>query len=404
MEEEDLQTVILDEDERSAAAIELSSMGATATVDLREVGTGSIGQFLNALPLPSCVVDETYTILFANEFMRKFRKADDEMVGYPFYILFPDRTKFGRIRGLLDTVFYKRKPQVTEVVLQMNGKRLWGRMHLRSVRLWHDSDDRAILVLIEDLTHEKMQLAVNKRHEVELRRTHELLEKRVRERTVELHSTNEQLLAEVAQRKQAEWKLRSSVRRLEKTLDGTVSALAAMAEKRDPYNAGHQRRVARLAGAVAEQMGLSEDRTGGIIIAASMHDIGKISVPAELLSKPGRINEHEYGIIKAHAMVGYDILKEIDFPWPLADVVLQHHERMNGSGYPQRLKGNNILLEARIVAVADVVEAISSHRPYRPAIGSDHAIDEIKFNRGHLYDPDVVDACLSALESGFEFE
>jgi putative two-component system response regulator len=171
--------------------------------------------------------------------------------------------------------------------------------------------------------------------------------------------------------------------------------LASLAEKRDPYTAGHQLRVARLASAIAKHMGLAADRVKGIGIAASMHDIGKICVPAELLSKPGRINEHEYGIIKAHPEVGYDILKVIDFPWPLAEIALQHHERIDGTGYPRGLGGHEMLLESRVIAVADVVEAISSHRPYRAALGLESALQEIAGKRGVLYDTDVVDACLA---------
>jgi len=165
---------------------------------------------------------------------------------------------------------------------------------------------------------------------------------------------------------------------------------------------GHQQRVADLARSIATEMGLSADRQDFIRTASSIHDIGKIAVPAEILSKPTKLTDLEFGLIKTHSQSGYDILKDIEFPWPVADVVLQHHERMDGSGYPHGLKGENISLEARILAVADVVEAITSHRPYRPALGIDVALEEISRNRGILYDADVVDACLKLFrEKGY---
>ncbi len=151
-------------------------------------------------------------------------------------------------------------------------------------------------------------------------------------------------------------------------------------------------------------MNLSPDQVEGIYMTAILHDIGKISVPAEILTKPGRLNEIEMNMLRTHPEVGYDILKRIDFPWPLAKVVLQHHERMDGSGYPKGLKGDEILLEAKIIGIADVVEAMSSHRPYRPALGIDKALEEISKNKGILYDPEVVDACIKLFkEKGFKF-
>ena len=174
---------------------------------------------------------------------------------------------------------------------------------------------------------------------------------------------------------------------------------------RDPYTAGHQRRVTQLAHAIANEMGLPEERIEGIRMAGLIHDLGKINVPAEILSKPGTLTELEYGLIQMHPQIGHDVLKTIDFPWPVAQTVLQHHERMNGSGYPQGLSGEDVLLEARILGVADVVEAMASHRPYRPPRGIDKALQEISQNRGILYDPEVVDICLKLfIEKGFTFE
>lgn len=182
---------------------------------------------------------------------------------------------------------------------------------------------------------------------------------------------------------------------LRKSLEDALQAIATTVELRDPYTAGHQRRVAALAVAIARQLGLPAEQVHGISLASVVHDIGKVLVPAEVLSKPGRLNEIEYSFIKTHSQAGYDILKGIDFPWPIAQTVLQHHERLDGSGYPQGLKGDAIILEARILGVADVVEAMSSHRPYRPGLGIDAALGEIMSKRGVCFDAQVVDACLA---------
>ena len=185
---------------------------------------------------------------------------------------------------------------------------------------------------------------------------------------------------------------------LRQSLEQSIQTIAATVEARDPYTAGHQRRVGELATAIAQEMGLPEDQINGIHLAAIIHDLGKIHVPAEILSKPGKLTDIEFMLIKQHPQDGYDILKDVKFPWPIADMILQHHERLDGSGYPQGLKGDQILLESRILAVADVVEAMSSHRPYRAALGIEPALDEIRRGRGSLYDPAVVDACLKLFE------
>ena len=185
---------------------------------------------------------------------------------------------------------------------------------------------------------------------------------------------------------------------LQKAMDGVIHAVSLVMETRDPYTAGHQRRVAELARAIAKEMGLSEWQIMGIHIAGLLHDVGKVAVPAEILSKPGKINQYEFSIIKNHCRVGYEILQRIDFPWPVTQVILQHHERLDGSGYPEGLSGEDIVLEARILGVADVVEAMSSHRPYRPALGLDCALQEISQASGILYDSEVVDACLKLLK------
>lgn len=260
--------------------------------------------------------------------------------------------------------------------------------------------------------------------------------------------TKEQLIEELAEirqwvaeleradtkRQRVEEELRQSYLKSDRALKATVNALVSAVELRDPYTAGHQRRVAQIAYAIASEMGLPEEQIEGTRMAALIHDIGKINVPSEILSKPGRLSDSEFdlvkthpqvghdilnvpaenlsppgrlsqiefSLIKSHPQVGYDVLKDIDFPWPVAEIVLQHHERLDGSGYPQGLSDEEIMLEARVLAVADVVEAMSSHRPYRPARGIDEALEEISQNRGILYDPEVVDACLELLaEKGF---
>ncbi|MFH0788145.1 MAG: PAS domain S-box protein [Pseudomonadota bacterium] len=210
---------------------------------------------------------------------------------------------------------------------------------------------------------------------------------------------------DITERKQASMKLLLSLEKLRKALGGIIQAMALTVETRDPYTSGHQRRVADLARSIAREMGLPEEQVDGLRMAGIVHDLGKISVPAEILSKPTKLSNLELSLIKVHPQAGYNILKDIDFPWPLAEIVFQHHERMDGSGYPQGLLGANILLEARILAVADVVEAIASHRPYRPALGIDAALEEIQKNRGLLYDAEPVDACLTLFrEKGYHLD
>lgn len=193
--------------------------------------------------------------------------------------------------------------------------------------------------------------------------------------------------------------------RMKKALLETIEAIGSALEKRDPYTAGHQRQVAKLAHAIAQEMKLPQEVAEGIYMGCLIHDIGKIYIPAEILSRPGKLTAPEFEIIKCHPQVGYDIIKGIEFPWPVAKMILEHHERLNGSGYPQGLKGDEISLEARILAVADVVEAMASHRPYRPAVGLDNALEEINQNREILYDPQAVDVCLRLFRGkGFQFD
>lgn len=202
------------------------------------------------------------------------------------------------------------------------------------------------------------------------------------------------VLVDITKRKQAEETLAESFENLRKALGGVIQTLSMALEAKDPYTAGHQNRVADLSRAIAIEMGLSQHQIEGIRMAGAIHDVGKIWVPSEILSKPGRLHESEFMLIKNHSFVGYEILSTVEFPWPIDKIILQHHEKLDGSGYPQGLKGEDILIEARIICVADIVEAMSSHRPYRPSLGMDIALEEITANRGILYDSDVVDACL----------
>jgi len=191
-----------------------------------------------------------------------------------------------------------------------------------------------------------------------------------------------------------------TVEKLRKATGATVQAMAQTVEVRDPYTAGHQKRVSNIARAIATEMTLSSGMVEGVGMAGNIHDLGKISVPAEILSKPGILTDIQFALIKTHPKTGYEILKGIEFPWDIARIVLQHHERIDGSGYPQGLCGDDILLEARILAVADVVEAMSSHRPYRPALGIEKALDEVSSKKGKLYDPQVVEAFEKILMAG----
>lgn len=230
------------------------------------------------------------------------------------------------------------------------------------------------------------------------------LENLVAKRTTALVKSNRLLKIEIENRKRMQQELQQSFESLKQAMHSTIQAISMTLEKRDPYTSGHQQRVAKLAKSIAEGLELPEDQIESIYMAAAIHDIGKISLPAEILVKPIPLSDIEISLIRAHAQAGYDILKGIEFPWAIADIVLQHHERMDGSGYPLGLVGDDIFLEARIICVADVVETMASHRPYRPSIGTDKALEEIISNKGVLYDPRVVDACIKLFnEKGFEF-
>ncbi|MCX7974421.1 MAG: HD domain-containing protein [Candidatus Aminicenantes bacterium] len=210
---------------------------------------------------------------------------------------------------------------------------------------------------------------------------------------------------DINDRKKTEDEIKESCAKLRAAFRGIVKAMSSLVEVKDPYTAGHQRRVADLSTAMTTEMGLSKGQIDAIRMAGSIHDIGKICIPAEILSKPGQLHNLEWDPIKTHPRVGYEILKDIEFPWPVAEIIHQHHEKLDGSGYPQGLKGEEIMIEARILAVADVIEAMAYHRPYRPALGVDKALDEIWQKKGILYDPQVVDICWQLFrEKGYNFQ
>ncbi|TSA48596.1 MAG: response regulator [Deltaproteobacteria bacterium] len=245
-----------------------------------------------------------------------------------------------------------------------------------------------ILLKVKTLSDER------RRAEEDLKKSYAELDYQVKLRTAELAKANEMLQADIAERKRTEEKLQHTLESLRRAVSTTVQVMVSAVETRDPYTAGHQMRSADLSRAIATEMGLSDEQIDGIRMAGSIHDIGKLSIPAEILSKPTKLSGIEFALIKEHAWRGYEILKNVESPSPLAEIVYQHHERMDGSGYPQKLIGDAILIEARILAVADVVESMASHRPYRPALGLDAALQEIEKNRGLLYDSHVVNTCL----------
>lgn len=208
---------------------------------------------------------------------------------------------------------------------------------------------------------------------------------------------------DITEKARAEDEIKRHIAQIEKAMHSTIDVIMTMGELRDPYTQGHEHRVGKIAATVAAAMGMDVNRIEGIRIAGYLHDVGKVIIPAEILAKPTRLSSTEFELVKEHAQKSYEILKGLNFPWPVAEIAWQHHERLDGSGYPRGLQGDQIILEARVLAVADTVEAMASHRPYRPALGIDKALAEIENSRGKLFDPEAVDACLRLFrEMGYQ--
>jgi putative nucleotidyltransferase with HDIG domain len=255
-----------------------------------------------------------------------------------------------------------------------------------------------VLAVVRDVT-------VRREAEAAMAKLKEDLEAKVQEQSNELTQLKETFQSQMALLVEEEEVLKKSFSKVERLLEDTIGAIATIVQKKDPYTAGHQQRVSQLACAIGREMGLKSEQIRVIRIAALLHDLGKVFIPTEILAKPGKLSKVEYSMVKSHPDADYQILKKIDFSCAIADIVHQHHERLDGSGYPQGLKGDAIHLEAKIIAVADVVEAMVSSRPYRPAPGLDAAMKEIEDGKGRLYDPDAVDACTKLFHEGeFNFE
>jgi PAS domain S-box-containing protein/putative nucleotidyltransferase with HDIG domain len=339
-------------------------------------------------------IDREGNLTYISPQARRYGFDPSELMSHNFLNFVHPKDRESMLYG-----FQKTITEGSEFVSQFRIKNKRGRVYWIEEYGKVQSDKSGTVIGINGVLRDVTE---RKRVEEKLRKAHAELERRVRERTVELRRTNEALLVEINERKQTERALQNSYSRLHKALEGTIHALASTIKKRDPYTFGHQQRVSNLACAIAREMGLQEQMVNGIRMVGFIHDLGKIYVPAEILNKPGQLTDVESTLIRSHATVGHDILKTVDFPWPIAQVIMQHHERINGSGYPLGLSGREILLEAKIIAVADSIEAIASHRPYRPALGLDRALKEVSDKKGILYEPEVVDMCLKLFnEKGY---
>lgn len=304
------------------------------------------------------------------------------------------------INSLADTTFMMVNQAFTRVTGYTAGEVI-GKTS-EECKIWNNLEDRARL--LNELRGKGEIIGF----EAEFRsKSGQVLHGLVSASLIDIHGTTCSLaiVRDITRHMQAEDQLINSLKQVRQAIGTTIQVLVAAVEEKDRYTAGHQRRTSDLARSIASEMGLPRDRIEGLRMAGIIHDIGKLSVPSEILNKPGILSSIELALIKEHAQSGYDLLKKVKSPWPLADIVYQHHERLDGSGYPNKLKGEEIIIEARILAVADVMEAMCSHRPYRPASGIDAALAEIENNKGKSYDPAVADACLKLFrEKGYHFK
>jgi len=350
------------ESERKRAADEIKKL--TADLERRVMELRETRDYLESLigyaNAPIIVWNPGLEITRFNQAFEKLTgRQASEMIGKELFLLFPDNFREDSLRHIRQTMAGERWEVVEIPILHQEGS-------VRTV-LWNSAN-----IYAQD---------------------------------------GEKVIATIAQgqditeRKLAEKKLQDTLENLRKSFGATIQVMVSAVESRDPYTAGHQTRSADLARAIAMEMGLPQNRIDGIRMAGAIHDIGKMSVPAEILAKSTKLTEIEFSLIKEHASKGYEMLKDVESPWHLSEIVYQHHERMDGSGYPRHLKGEEIIIEARILAVADVVESMASHRPYRPALGINAALEEIEKNRGTLYDADAVDACVRLFrDKGFQLE
>ncbi len=350
--------------------------------------------------LLSDVTDLTYiydtngNILFVNKIFEKFTgQRPEEYYGKPFVSLFNEEDQ----KKVMDAFTKTLKGESAQYELCFKNTGI-----LCEYKNFPLRNEKGHVVGITGIARD---ITARKQIEEGLRLLNKSLEKRVVEHTAKLVGVNEELMEEINNRIRLEEEFKQSVKKLQKSMKGIVQTLSVAIESKDSYAIGHQKRVTKLARCIAEEMGLANDRIEGVSIAATLHDIGKISIPTEILNKLDQLSEDEFNMIKTHPRLGYDILNEIEFPHPVAQIVLQHHERLDGSGYPSGLSGKDILLEAKILGVADVIDAMLSPHPYRPALGLDKVLDDISRNRGILYDFNVVYACLVVFnEKGFKFD
>jgi putative nucleotidyltransferase with HDIG domain len=287
--------------------------------------------------------------------------------------------------GASETLKILKQVDIDVVISDINMPEMNGLELIKAIKKHHKCDIIIMTGFIEDFTYE----------EIIGRGASDFIQKPVR--ISEFVARLKRVLFEratLAERDQGAKDLRLNLEKFQRAMDGIIQAMSLTVELRDPYTAGHQQRVADLAVAIAREMKLAPDTIYGLRMAAIIHDLGKITIPSEILCKPGRLTPLEYELIKNHVQAGYNILEMIEFPWPLAEIILQHHERMDGSGYPNGLSGDDIRIEARILSVSDVFETMASHRPYRPSLGMNRAIEELTRNRGRLYDTQVADTCL----------
>lgn len=340
------------------------------------------------------IYDTEGNILFVNKIFEKFTgHRPEEFYGKPFATLFDENN----LKKAMDAYTRTLKGESPQYELYFRNTKV-----LCEYKNFPLRDEKGNLVGVMGIARD---ITSRKHTEEGLRALNESLEKQMAEHASRLLELNGELMEEIDARKRLEREFKQSIEKQQKSLKGIIQTLAMTVESRDSYSAGHQKRVANLACCIAEEMGLAKDRVAGIHLAALLHDIGKISVPEEILRKPLPLTEAELQMVKDHAQVGHDIVKEIEFPFPVARIVLQHHERVNGSGYPSGLSDKDILLEAKILTVADVAEAMTSSRPYRNSFALDDVLREISQNRGILYDFNVVYACLAVFnEKGFRFE